>query len=553
MKHGSRLLTLAFAAVVTSMLVTALRGQNAEGQVRTQGPVSPCVLPYDIACYLPGGTHQDPDVVRINALIASTETDTLAQIARTAPADRYHQITLLGKAEIFDANLSVNRNLACATCHLAYAGFTGGSSPFNKTFVSQAGSVPITNAGFNSGRTTGSAHPDARISQRKPQSYAYAPFMRPLQYNATTGDLVGGNFWDMRATGNRLGNPAAEQAQGPPLNPLELALPDEGCVVYRLSQSKYASLFKTVWGAQSFDITWPSNVETVCNTPGGVPTQASSSTVYRPGTNPAKLNLSARDRGIAEATFDAFAQSIAAYEASPEVSPFSSKYDYVLAGKARFTASEQRGLTLFNGAAKCMTCHENAITPAAATPFNGVTVRQRGVVIAQQPGPLFTNQTAANIGIPKNRDIPYLYENVPDQYGYVANPQGSKYTDTGVYGFLTSSNNPNPNWAKLAPNFMGKFQVATLRNVDQRPRPNFVKAYMHNGYLKSLKEVVHFYNTRDALPRCAQFSPGEKTTCWPAPEISQNENTTIGNLGLTGRQEDDLVAFLRTLTDGFKP
>src|ERR1700682_643295 len=101
-----RLLTFAFAVVVISMLVTTLRGQNAEGQLQTQGSIAPCVLPYDIMCYLPGGAHQDPDVVRINALIASTETDTLAQIARTS--DRYHQITLLGKAEIFDSNLSVN-------------------------------------------------------------------------------------------------------------------------------------------------------------------------------------------------------------------------------------------------------------------------------------------------------------------------------------------------------------------------------------------------------------------------------------------------------------
>ena len=475
MKHQpSRLLTLASAVVVTTILVTSLRGQNVEGQPQTSGSVSPCDLPYDIACYLPGGAHQDPEVVRINDLIASTETATVAQIAQAA--DSYHQITLLGKAEIFDVNMSVNRNAACATCHLGYAGFTGGVSLFNKTIVSESGSVAITNIGFNSGRTTGSAHPDTRISQRKPQSYAYAPFMRPLQYDAATGDLIGGNFWDMRATGDRLGNPAAEQAEGPPLNPLELALPDEGCVVYRLSQSMYATLFKTVWGAQSFDISWPSNVETVCNTPGGVPTQASSSTVYRPGSNPATLSLSARDRGIAEATFDAFAQSIAAYEASPEVSPFSSKYDYVLAGKARFTAAEQRGLTLFNGAGKCFSCHETAITPVSAAQFRGVTVRQRGVVIALQPGPLFTNQTAANTGVPKNRDIPYLYENVPDQYGYVANPQGDTYKDTGVAGFLTSASNPNQQWTKLAPSFMGKFQVPTLRNVDQRPSANFVKA-----------------------------------------------------------------------------
>jgi hypothetical protein len=54
-----------------------------------------------------------------------------------------------------------------------------------------------------------------RFSERKPQSHAYAPLAPVLHYNAAQGDLVGGNFWDMRATGRRLGNPAAEQAQGP--------------------------------------------------------------------------------------------------------------------------------------------------------------------------------------------------------------------------------------------------------------------------------------------------------------------------------------------------
>jgi len=96
-----------------------------------------------------------------------------------------------------------------------------------------------------------------------------------------------------------------------------------------------------------------------------------------------------------------------------------------------------------------------------------------------------------------------------------------------------------------------KFQVSTLRNVDKRPRPDFVKAYMHNGYFKSLKEVVHFYNTRDTLPRCEHGIRGEKITCWPAPEIQQNITKEIGNLALTNEQEDQLVAFLKTLTDGY--
>ena len=118
---------------------------------------------------------------------------------------------------------------------------------------------------------------------------------------------------------------------------------------------------------------------------------------------------------------------------------------------------------------------------------------------------------------------------------------------------LSGPNNPNPlQWKQLAPLFNGMFQTHTLRNADKRPRPDFVKEYMHNGYLKSLKEVVHFYNTSQALPRCAQGSPGEKVTCWPAPEYPATMNTTqLGNLRLTNTEENEIVAFLRTLTDGF--
>ena len=77
---------------------------------------------------------------------------------------------------------------------------------------------------------------------------------------------------------------------------------------------------------------------------------------------------------------------------------------------------------------------------------------------------------------------------------------------------------------------------------------------MHNGYLKSLKEVVHFYNTRDTLGRCPKAGDaGEKVSCWPAPEVSQNLNTTVGRLGLSDQEEDQIVAFLKTLTDGYKP
>jgi cytochrome c peroxidase len=109
-------------------------------------------------------------------------------------------------------------------------------------------------------------------------------------------------------------------------------------------------------------------------------------------------------------------------------------------------------------------------------------------------------------------------------------------------------------WAPLAPANEARIQVPTLRNVDKRPKPDFVKAYTHNGYFTSLKAIVHFYNTRDLLPRCQLHDAGEGTTCWPAPESTDNMNKNhVGNLGLSDAEEDAIVSFMQTLTDGFVP
>jgi cytochrome c peroxidase len=107
-------------------------------------------------------------------------------------------------------------------------------------------------------------------------------------------------------------------------------------------------------------------------------------------------------------------------------------------------------------------------------------------------------------------------------------------------------------WLKLAPDNQARLQVPTLRNVDKRPDPAFVKAYGHNGYFTGLKHIVHFYNTRDVLPRCQPHDRGESTTCWPAPESTANMNTSkVGHLGLSDAEEDALVLCMQTLTDGF--
>jgi cytochrome c peroxidase len=319
-----------------------------------------------------------------------------------------------------------------------------------------------------------------------------------------------------------------------------MGLPDTACLVYRLSHSLYRPLFESVWGPQAFRIQWPPDVEQVCSTPGPAPV-----------SDPLPVHLSQPDRGQSNSTYDQFGQSVALYEASPEVSPFSSKFDYALANadKSVLSRDELAGWNLFRGKAMCNTCHLDG-TQSTAKQRNPAAIATAN---AASVAPLFTDFTSNNLGLPRNLAIPYYSETRPDQFGYAPNPAGLSFVDKGVGDFLRGPANVNAEWKQYADSFDGKFQTSTLRNVDKRPRRDFVKAYMHNGYLKSLKEVVHFYNTRDTLRRCkGSNDPGEKVTCWPAPEAPQNLNKTIGRLGLTGREEDQLVAFMKTLTDGYR-
>ena len=483
----------------------------------------------------PPSVDLQQEIKRVEAEIDRIFADTLRQLP-TIPGDAAHRmkrVQTLGKLELFDKQLSVNRNEACTFCHMPYVDFTGPISALNMTTVAYPGSVR-----HASGDPTGS-----RYGHRKPQSYTYSTYYPALQYNQTQGDFYGGNFWDMRATGTYLQNPAAEQAQGPPIDPNEMGMPDTACVVRRLSLGPYRSFFESVWGPQSFAIIWPADVDQVCSKPGP------------PAPNdPLPVHLTPVDRGRSNSAYDHFALAIAAYEAAPEVSPFTSKFDYAVAHPDQqvLTADEQAGWDLFHSKAKCNTCHlDGTESRAAKTGLGGGKIAPADV---GSKAPLFTDFTSTNLGVPRNPAVPYYKENQPDSYGYTANPAGAGFVDKGVGDFLRNAQlNPNAEWAQLAPQFDGKFQVSTLRNADMRPRPDFVKAYMHNGYFKSLKEVVHFYNTRDTLAHCQQGSPGEKVTCWPAAEVAQNVDTTIGNLGLTDEQEDQIVAFLKTLTDGYKP
>lgn len=389
----------------------------------------------------------------------------------------------LGKSIFFDKTLSIERNQACAVCHGPEVGWTGPEESFNEHGAVYEGSI------------------EGRFGDRKPPSSAYATQSPIFHFTPREGGMfVGGNFWDGRATGINLGNPAADQAQGPFLNPVEQALPDSACVVYRVCTVDYPVSFEAVWGFESCAISWPSDIETACSTEG------------------ATVNLTAEDRAKSAAAFDNIALSIAAYEASPAVNAFTSKFDWARRGLARLTGKEQQGFELFKGKAKCASCH---------------TVRGRE--------PVFADFTYENIGLPRNPENPAVIADSAFIDGGLGQRLKQEGYDKAVF---------EAEW--------GKFKVPTLRNVDKRPNKDFVKAYGHNGFFKTLEGIVHFYNTRDVLPECPpELEPITEAkalanNCWPAPEVTQNLNTEeLGDLALTPEEEAALVAFLKTLSDGF--
>ena len=150
----------------------------------------------------------------------------------------------------FDETISVFKNEACAFCHLPYAAFSGPIQSVNLTMIAYPGSYHY------------------RAAKRTAQRYTYSHTFPVLNYNTTEGLFFGGNFWDGRATGMKLQTPDAEQAQGPPVDPLEMGNPDIACIAYKISLTKYLRLFELVWG-DSFDIQWPADTAAICAHPPG--------------------------------------------------------------------------------------------------------------------------------------------------------------------------------------------------------------------------------------------------------------------------------------------
>ncbi len=375
----------------------------------------------------------------------------------------------LGKLLFEDENLSLDRNQSCASCHSLKPVHQQHVSPKGiPAFVDPENVIKGTPVSFGS-------IPGAAGALNAP-SVGYAAFSPLFHWDEAEGLYIGGQFWNGRASN------LTEQAKGPFLNPVEMAMPSEGSVVSRLKKSaKYRKLFWQVYGLNLVAV---------------------------PYIKDKQLNAIKPD-AVTE-IYHHMAKAISAFEQSPVFNKFTSKFDYVLAGKTKFTQIEKKGLDLFNGKANCAACH-----------VSETTNDKDGNVIP----PMFTDFTYDNIGLPRNVKIP---KNPAPNLGL-----GGRSDIAAI----------DPNGDEI-----GKHKVMPLRNIA------ITSPYGHNGVFATLEQIVHFYNTRDTLGWVSDNKDsGFATSGWPDPEIPRNVNhDELGNLGLTIDEEQAIVAFMQTLTDDYQ-
>lgn len=277
---------------------------------------------------------------------------------------------------------------------------------------------------------------------------------------------VGGMFWDGRAT------TLEAQATQPFFNPLEMNNADARTLAAKIASASYADEFRKVFGARIFE---------------------------QP-----------------DATLAAIAKALGAFQRTRAFQPFSSKFDAVMRGEAKFTEREERGLGLFKIRQKgnCAACHvvdEGARDPRAS---------------------LFTDFTYHAVGVPRSARIPRNAD--------------AAYRDQGVCG-------PHRDDAIAADKrYCGFFKAPTLRNIA------LTAPYMHNGVFDTLRDAVAFYATRDTDPQ--RWYPEGRKFDDLAPEHHANVDIETPPYDrapgrrprLNDDEIDDIVAFLHTLTDGYR-
>ena len=338
------------------------------------------------------------------------------------------------------------------------------------------------------------------------------PSLRYQEYTPAYADLLdnpdgvsvpgpGGGFtWDGRA------NTLAEQAGIPLLSPVEMANADETAVVVKLQAAPYASLFKQAFGTDAFND---------------------------------KI-----------AAFKGALSSLQAFQMEDRsFHPFSSKFDLYAGNKigGNLTAAESRGLKVFADpkSGNCFSCHYQGAG------LNGSSA-------------LFTDFSYEAIGVPRNTAIPVNVDR--------------EHRDMGVCGPQRTDHLPEK---AGAPNiFCGMFKTPTLRNVAIRT------AFFHNGVMHSLQQAIRFYNTRDTHPEIWYPTAGGKPRAGTDPgflnyglirtqfeggQVQKYDDLPAGYAGnidpqmpmdgravgseppMTEQNISDLICFLGTLTDGYKP
>ena len=377
-------------------------------------------------------------------------------MSRAQAFERAAALAALGRKMFVDPALSASGRMACATCHDPAHAF----GPPNARSV-QLGGKDMREPGIR-------AVPSLTYLQAAPQ------FTEHYYESDDEGDAsvdngpTGGLTWDGRADRGR------DQARLPLLSPFEMANADAAAVAAKLRKTSYADEVRAVFGDAVFD-------------------------------DPDKA-------------LSAVAESLEVYEQDYRAFyPYSSKYDAYLAGQARLTAQEMRGLELFNDPDKgnCASCH------ISRRAYDGTP-------------PQFTDYGLIALGVPRNAAIP-------------ANADPA-FFDLGLCGPLRTD-------LRGRKEYCGLFRTPSLRNTALR------QSFFHNGVFHTLKQVIEFYVERDTDPAkwYAKNADGSvnKFDDLPAAYYA-NINTDPPFGGRPGEKPalsrgeiDDVISFLRTLNDGY--
>lgn len=256
----------------------------------------------------------------LSLAVAAAAATAVATLFPAAAAAGYPSKEKLGEALYFDVNLSAGRTQSCASCHDPAFAFVD----------------PRDNGPAKAGRAASLGDDGASIGDRNAPSAGYASFSPLFSYDAATKKAKGGQFHDGRAAS------LADQAAGPPLNPVEMGMKSKADVAARLKENAaYVDAFAALYGQT-----------TVAD---------------------------------ADKLYAAMTDAVGAFERTTFFAPFDSKYDRALRGEYKMTDEEELGQTLFFSTqfTNCNLCHKLSPSPAAERET-------------------FSNYEYHNIGVPKN-------------------------------------------------------------------------------------------------------------------------------------------------------